>query len=158
VDYDPQQISYAQLLDVYFRADGGLYPSYSRQYRSAVFYRSDAERQTAEAAVKAREQDTGSKLYLSIEPAGTFYRAEDYHHKYYLRNDGRLGPEVERLFPSERAFEDSTLAARLNALEAGYKLSDEQLKELPLDKLSPAARQRVSALEQRATGRVIHCA
>jgi hypothetical protein len=157
IDFDPQQISYGRLLDEFYRQHLPVRPAYSRQYRSAVFYHSEEQRVAAEAAlVKASRRAGVSRITTDIEPAGVFYRAEGYHQKYYLTFDTTLMRELERLYPRQRDFEDSTLVMRLNALCGHYQLAVDTA--LPLDILSPAARLRVQELQAYTGGPALRCA
>ena len=92
VTFDPAKVSYDQLLDTFWLnhdptvkdrqfCDGG------NQYRSAIFYQNEAERQAAEAS-KAELEKSGrfAHIYTEIVPASTFYLAEDYHQDYYKKN------------------------------------------------------------------------
>lgn len=93
VTYDPETITYADLLDVFFTihdptslnrqgADVGT------QYRSAIFYYSDDQRRIAEekiAAVNA-SGDWDDRVVTEVVPAVEFYAAEEYHQNYYARN------------------------------------------------------------------------
>ncbi len=93
VTYDPEQVSYGQLLDVFW---GKHDPTQlNRQgwdigdnYRSAIFFH-DVEQQEAAVESKAREQANWSApIVTQIEPAQSFWEAEDYHQQ-YLEKRGR---------------------------------------------------------------------
>ena len=93
VTYDPERISYDQLLDMFW---GKHDPTQLNrqgwdigdQYRSVVFF-DDAEQREAAVQSKAREQANHSApIVTQIEPAETFYEAEDYHQQ-YLEKRGR---------------------------------------------------------------------
>ncbi|MDP2758801.1 MAG: peptide-methionine (S)-S-oxide reductase MsrA [Sideroxyarcus sp.] len=95
VQYDPQQLGYAKLLDYFWRhidptvrdrqfCDAGT------QYRSAIFYQNDAERQQAEASRAALEKSGRfASIHTEIAAAGVFYPAEEYHQDYYRKNPVR---------------------------------------------------------------------
>ena len=93
VIYDPSQISYTQLLDVFWRQvdptdPGGQFVDRGQQYTTAIFYHSDKQKEEAEAS-KSRLQDSGrytAPLVTPIRKASQFYRAEDYHQDYYKKN------------------------------------------------------------------------
>lgn len=93
VSYDPTRITYEELLDVFWRHvdptdPGGQFVDRGSQYRSAIFYANEKERQLAEAS-KKRLADSGPftrPIVTDILPLGTFYKAEDYHQDYYKRN------------------------------------------------------------------------
>jgi peptide-methionine (S)-S-oxide reductase len=93
VTYDPEQISYEQLLDVFWAKHDPTQLNrqgwdIGDQYRSVIFFHDD-EQQEAAARSKA-EQQTRYKapVVTQIEPAQTFYMAEDYHQQ-YLEKRGR---------------------------------------------------------------------
>jgi len=93
VRYDPSRITYKQLLDVFWRHvdptdPGGQFVDRGSQYRSAIFYANEKERQLAEET-KERLASSGKfnkPIATDIIPLGAFYPAEDYHQDYYKKN------------------------------------------------------------------------
>ena len=93
VTFDPTRVSYSQLLDGFFRMHDPTQlnrqgPDVGDQYRSAVFTVNDAQRQEAEtfkAALQASPKYQGRPIATVIEPAKTFYPAENYHQDYVER-------------------------------------------------------------------------
>jgi peptide-methionine (S)-S-oxide reductase len=78
VEFDPAIIPYEKILDAWADQHAPFYPS-KCQYRSAIFYTS--EEQLNIAAMKINELSRGGqrKVYVDLEPATSFYRAEEYH-------------------------------------------------------------------------------
>jgi len=93
VVYDPQAISYRELLDVYWRNTDPTTPDaqfcdHGDQYRPAIFYADDEQRQVAEASKKdiERTKTFSASIVTEITPATTFYPAEEYHQDFYTKN------------------------------------------------------------------------
>lgn len=90
VTFDPAKVSYEQLVDIFFRLHDPTQvnrqgPDIGEQYRSVIYFASPEQQKTAET-VKARRQAKHDKpIATTIEPAKTFYPAEDYHQRYYER-------------------------------------------------------------------------
>ncbi|MBO9348353.1 MAG: peptide-methionine (S)-S-oxide reductase MsrA [Chloroflexus sp.] len=93
ITFDPEQISYRELLEIFFSihdpttlnrqgADVGT------QYRSAIFYHSEEQRQIAEQLVRelTEQKVFRDPIVTEIVPATIFYPAEDYHQEYFVRN------------------------------------------------------------------------
>lgn len=97
VVYDPSIISYEELLGYFWRLHDPTQlnrqgPDVGTQYRSAVFYHSEEQKKTARESM---EQFNKSGVFshpaaTTLEKAGTFYPAEEYHQKYYEKNGGRV--------------------------------------------------------------------
>jgi peptide-methionine (S)-S-oxide reductase len=95
VEYDPTQVSYTQLLDVFWSNHNPTTrnrqgPDFGSQYRSAVFYHTP-EQQAEATAAKQQLEASGrfrSPIVTEITAAGPFYRAEEYHQR-YLEKNGR---------------------------------------------------------------------
>ena len=94
VTYDPSQISYGKLLEVFFSVAhdptelNRQGPDYGTQYRSAIFYSNDEQKRVAEAYIKQLNE---AKIYsrpivTQIAPLDGFYRAEEYHQHYLEHN------------------------------------------------------------------------
>jgi peptide-methionine (S)-S-oxide reductase len=91
--YDPSQVTYEKLLEVFWRNvdpldAGGQFCDRGSQYRTGIFVHDAAQRQEAERSKKALA-DSGrlkSPVVTQIVDATAFYPAEDYHQDYYLRN------------------------------------------------------------------------
>ncbi|MBN1399890.1 MAG: peptide-methionine (S)-S-oxide reductase [Anaerolineae bacterium] len=129
IDYDPDQISYEQLLAVFWDSHSPYARSWSTQYASKIFYHDEKQREQAEASLRREEATTGRKIYTELAPFDRFYLAEDYHQKYYLRYEGDLVAELQAIYPQTRDFINSTAVARLNGF-AGQWISEEQLEAL----------------------------
>lgn len=93
IDYDPQKVSYTQLLDIFWRnidptTANRQFCDHGNQYRSAIFYRNKEQRQLAEASRQALEKNKpfAASIVTEITAASEFYPAEDYHQDYYLKN------------------------------------------------------------------------
>jgi peptide-methionine (S)-S-oxide reductase len=89
VKYDPSQVSYAQLLDVFWSAHDPTQvnrqgPDYGTQYRTVIFYHDDEQKAEAEASKKWLDESGRfpRPIATQIVPAGPFYRAEEYHQRY----------------------------------------------------------------------------
>lgn len=110
VHFDPKQISYRDLLEIFFALhdpttlnrqgnDTGT------QYRSAVFYHAEEQRETAEQCIAQLTADRvwPSPIVTQVVPAATFYPAEEYHQHYFERNPYQpycmavVGPKVAKL-------------------------------------------------------------
>jgi peptide-methionine (S)-S-oxide reductase len=93
VVYDPAKISYEKLLDVFWKnidptVKDQQFCDHGNQYRSAIFYHDDEQKQLAEASKQKIVQRFGT-VYTEIVHASTFYRAEEYHQDYHKKNPVR---------------------------------------------------------------------
>jgi len=96
--YDPDIVTYHQLLDVFWTNidptdDEGQFCDSGPQYRSAIFYRGEDQRKAAEESKRALEGRL--TVVTDILPAGPFFKAEEYHQDYYRKNPVRY--ELYRL-------------------------------------------------------------
>lgn len=91
--YDPAVVSFRELLEVFFtihdpttlnRQGADVGP----QYRSAIFYHDEAQRQVAEEVIREMEAAAiwDNPIVTEVSPLEAFYRAEDYHQEYYRNN------------------------------------------------------------------------
>ncbi len=95
VEFDPAVLSYRDLLGFFFRLHDPTTANrqgndIGSQYRSAIFFHSEAQRETAEA-VKAEVDKSGkwkNPVVTEIVAATAYYPAEDYHQKYLVKNPG----------------------------------------------------------------------
>jgi len=90
VIFDPKKVSYAELLDTFFRFHDPTQvnrqgPDIGTQYRSAVFYLNEAQKEAALKAVEALNKSGhhDRPVATQVLPASEFYQAEEYHQKYY---------------------------------------------------------------------------
>lgn len=90
--YDPKKLSYEKLLDYYWHSvdptvKDQQFCDHGNQYRTAIFYLDEAQRQVAEASREALlKSGKLAHIYTEIVAAKVFYPAEDYHQDYYKKN------------------------------------------------------------------------
>jgi peptide-methionine (S)-S-oxide reductase len=88
--FDPARISYQQLLDIFWAnidplTDEAQFCDAGNQYRTAIFYHDETQRQLAEATKEAEAAKLKAPVVTEIVAAGPFYPAEDYHQDFYKK-------------------------------------------------------------------------
>ncbi|MBG9982383.1 peptide-methionine (S)-S-oxide reductase MsrA [Aerococcaceae bacterium DSM 111020] len=93
ITYNPEQIAYEALLEIYWNSmdptdADGQFGDRGSSYRPVIYYKTEEQRRLAEASKKALDESGrfNAPIVVPIEPAETFYEAEDYHQDYYLKN------------------------------------------------------------------------
>ena len=94
VIFDPEQVTYAELLEVFWRNidplnKRGQFCDVGVQYTTAVFYQNEQQQKLAEQTKRAKEDKIGQSIITDILPADEFYQAEDYHQGFYKKNPFR---------------------------------------------------------------------
>ena len=147
--YDPSQVTYEQLLDMFWcqidpTDDGGQFVDRGKQYRSAIFYNSEEQKKIALASKQKLEasQKFDKPIATQILPLGSFYEAEDYHQDYYKKNpvrykfyrfnsgrDSFLTKAWGKTCPLPKQSKSETLKKRLTPLQ--YSVTQEEETEPP---------------------------
>ena len=93
ISFDPETISYDDLLHVFFTLHDPTTLNrqgndVGEQYRSVIFYRDEEQHQTAQKVIEelTKEQVFAKPIVTAVEPASTFYPAENYHQNYFANN------------------------------------------------------------------------
>ena len=95
VDYDPQEVSYEELLKIFWNNHNPTTlnrqgPDVGKQYRSAVFFHTPEQKKTAiemkEKLNPIAREKFQSDIVTEIKPASDFYRAEEYHQQYFAKS------------------------------------------------------------------------
>ncbi|WP_330203487.1 peptide-methionine (S)-S-oxide reductase MsrA [Cyanobacterium sp. Dongsha4] len=91
VKYDSSKVNYATLLDIFWKnidptVKNRQFCDVGNQYRSAIFYHSEEQKQLALASRDKVEKQLNEKIYTQITPVKDFYPAEEYHQDYYKKN------------------------------------------------------------------------
>lgn len=147
IDYDPTQISYEELLNIFWQSHNPITPSWKRQYMSAIFYHDDKQKQLAEET-RDREANRKGKIHTELIQVSPFYLAEDYHQKYNLRQQADLMKEFSAVY-DDAEFINSTVAARTNGYVAGYGNLSQLNREIDRFGLSEKATKKLRAIAAR---------
>lgn len=99
VEYDPEKVDYSTLLEIFLTNidpfdDEGQYVDRGHSYTTAIYYTDETERQIAADALSELEKDSDSAVCVALEPFKSFYRAEEYHQDYYLKNPEAFEKEL----------------------------------------------------------------
>ena len=153
VDFDPQVLSYRDLLAIFWSSHDPGRRAWSVQYKAAVFVHEDEQEHQARETLEEVEAARRKPVRTEIQRAGPFYVAEDYHQKYYLRQDGVLMRDFRAIFGGdEAAFRESTAAARVNGYVAGEGTGMQLEEEIGLLGLSEAGRDRLAVRVRGGAG------
>lgn len=133
IDFDPEVISFEEMLKHFWDAHEPTRNNASRQYIHALFYRSELQKIAAEKSLIATALERSipeGKIETEIIPVREFTYAEDYHQKYYLTQYREIREFLTKIYPDEKALADSTVATRLNAyLFSGLDKTRARLEE-----------------------------
>jgi peptide-methionine (S)-S-oxide reductase len=123
VEFEPAKVTYAQLLDTFWASHDPTTRNrqgwdIGSQYRSAIFFKDDEQRDAATASLIAHQGDSRKPIVTEITPASAFYPAEDYHQQ-YLEKRGQaschigLKPESATLPAESQVKSEGSLWQRL---------------------------------------------
>jgi len=122
VTFDPNQISYGELLDIFFATHDPTQLNrqgndIGTQYRSAIFPQSEEQERAAREAIARANQELGWRVVTTIEPKGEWWPAEDYHQDYWAGEGQRnpyciasIPPKLQKLRKSFQARAKSAAA------------------------------------------------
>ncbi len=155
VRYDPEKIGYGELVEIFWHQidptdSGGQFADRGSQYKTAVFYGNDTEKQLALDS-KKRLQDSGlfdAPIMTEVLQAQPFFPAEEYHQDYYKKNYAHYSAYkagsgrknfVDTVWPQKLAQQDKKyprptdkeLRSRLSKLQ--YKVTQKEGTEPPFD-------------------------
>jgi peptide-methionine (S)-S-oxide reductase len=95
VTFDPQKVSYVKLVEFFFKMHDPTQlnrqgPDYGTQYRSVIFVHSEDQRKVAQEVIKKLIADKkyAQPIVTQVEDAKPFWKAEEYHQKYFEKNGG----------------------------------------------------------------------
>jgi peptide-methionine (S)-S-oxide reductase len=95
LQYDPQEVTYEELLKVFWSIHNPTTknrqgPDVGSQYRSVIFYHTPEQELSARRSIEELEKSRrfSNRIVTEIVPASTFYKAEEYHQKYYQKRGG----------------------------------------------------------------------
>ena len=148
IDYDPTQVSYEKLLDIFWDSHDPTRQSWSRQYMSIIFYHNEEQKGLA-IETKDREEATKGKISTEVIPASEFYLAEPYHQKYRLQQVPDLIKDFSVIYPALDDFINSTAAARVNGYVGGYGTLATLEEEINSLGLSPTAEEKLREIAKR---------
>jgi peptide-methionine (S)-S-oxide reductase len=103
VTFDPDVVSYDDLLDIFFATHDPTQLNrqgndIGTQYRSAIFPLDEEQEQKARAAIERNNEGHGGRIVTTIEPLGDWYPAEDYHQQYW-EGEGQRNPYCLAIIP-----------------------------------------------------------
>ena len=103
ITFDPDQISYDDLLDIFFATHDPTQLNrqgndIGTQYRSAIFPQDEEQERKARAAIERANQELGGRVVTTIEPMREWWPAEDYHQDYWA-GEGQRNPYCLAMIP-----------------------------------------------------------
>jgi peptide-methionine (S)-S-oxide reductase len=122
ITFDPDVISYDDLLDIFFATHDPTQLNrqgndIGTQYRSAIFPQTPEQEEKARAGIARANQDNGDRVVTTIEPKGDWYEAEDYHQDYWA-GDGQRNPYCLAVIPPKLQKLRKSFQARLKSAQA----------------------------------------
>ncbi len=139
IGFDPEVISYKNLLKHFWGGHNPFRAAWSRQYMSAAIYHDQEQHQALLESI----EEFGRQPATEIQEYSGFTLAEDYHQKYFLRRNTLVAGELVRRYPRLEEFVDSYEATKANAVMGGHlRLTTDELESLGLTERAQAALSR----------------
>jgi peptide-methionine (S)-S-oxide reductase len=122
ITFDPAQVSYADLLDIFFATHEPTQLNrqgndIGTQYRSAIFPQDDEQERTAREKIATLNGELGGRVVTTIEPAADWYPAEDYHQDYWA-SEGQRNPYCLAVIPPKLQKLRKSFQSRLKSASA----------------------------------------
>jgi peptide-methionine (S)-S-oxide reductase len=149
IDFDPEAVSYEDLLRVFWESHDASREAWSSQYMSIILAHDRDQLRAAEKSARHLVERFGRPVHTRIELLEGFIWAEDYHQKYYVKNVRVVAAELAAVYPGPRDLVNSKAAARLNGYAGGYGSATRLRGELSGFGLSAAAEQAILVVAGR---------
>lgn len=99
LDYDPANVSYDELLEIFFANvdpfdPNGQFIDKGFSYTLAIYYTSEEQKRLAEEMIRKVQAESGREVFVALEPFSAFYAAEEYHQDYYLKHPEEFEQEL----------------------------------------------------------------
>lgn len=99
IDYDPAQVEFDTLMDIFLRSvdpydPDGQFIDRGFSYTLAIYHCSESQREAAESKIRKLEESTGRTVYITVEPFKDFWPAEEYHQDYYRKHPEEFRQEL----------------------------------------------------------------
>jgi peptide-methionine (S)-S-oxide reductase len=122
VTFDPEQLSYDDLLDIFFATHDPTQLNrqgndVGTQYRSAIFPQNESQETKAREAIARNNADHDGRIVTTIEPKGEWYPAEDYHQDYWA-GEGQRNPYCMAVIPPKLQKLRKSFQARVKSATA----------------------------------------
>ena len=152
ITFDPDQLSYDDLLDIFFATHDPTQLNrqgndVGTQYRSAIFPQDEEQERKAREAIERANADNGGRVVTTIEPMGEWYPAEDYHQDYWAGEGQRnpyciavIPPKLQKLRKSFQARAKSASGDRLGGAPRAQAVVDRRAEALVGDRRDGDAR------------------
>jgi peptide-methionine (S)-S-oxide reductase len=124
ITFDPEQISYDELLDIFFATHDPTQLNrqgndVGTQYRSTIFPQDEEQERKAQAAIERANNERGGRVVTTIQPMGEWWPAEDYHQDYWA-GEGQRNPYCMAMIPPKlqklrKSFQARAKGASANA-------------------------------------------
>ena len=155
VVFDPEVLSYEELLEVFWESHDPTRKPWKRQYRSALFVLDDAQEAAAHRSRARAAEKLDARIRTAIEPAGRFHLAEPYHQNHRLRQHDAFERVYEMRCPAPDASAHSAAASRVNGYLGGCGSAQQLEREigwlkLPKDLQAELRRRHAQAGSRRA--------
>ncbi|MFW5953337.1 MAG: peptide-methionine (S)-S-oxide reductase MsrA [Candidatus Natronoplasma sp.] len=133
IDYDQKQISYEQLVKIFWHNHDPTHQN-TTQYKAIIFFHDEEQEKIARSSKEKLQEEYSMKIMTELRLFSKFYMAEDYHQKYHLSRNKKIYRAYQQVYPDMAEFIDSTAVARVNGYVSGHGdlKSKEDLKGLGL--------------------------
>lgn len=128
IDYNPEIISYRDLVEIFFDSHNAFTSSYSQQYASLILYHNEEQRKIAEKIKKEKSSASG-KIQTKIKKLDHFYLAENYHQKFRLQQKKEFKDHYLKKLSMEE-FINSPAVTKVNGYISGKGKRDQLIKNV----------------------------
>ena len=129
IDYDPEVISYRELLEIFFNSHNPYQRSYSKQYASLILYQNEEQKDMALEVKAELEAENSREIQTFIKELNEFYLAEDYHQKFRLQQSSKFKNHYLAIMSREE-FIDSPAVTKANGYISGNGIRGNIIKNI----------------------------
>jgi len=142
--FDPSQISYEELLNIFWKEHSPTHESHSLQYKSVIYTHTAEQKLIAKKMKTSLEKISGKPIYTIIEDAKDFFLAEDYHQKFAFQGCTLISNAFT--FDSAESIAYSPIFTKLNGYVTGKGKREDLLRDLKQWNLSSLLEEQIKEI------------